>query len=370
MTVELLTDKILFPDVSAEDFSAAQARLLKRQAEEKSRKQASSQNDSNLSDIILFPLSSSTLPSARSMDDQKEVMDYKANIVSAKNKRMAEEIVSMMEYDAAEIGMVSYMSQMLVQMMLPHSEHKDAGGHPINEYKRENGRATLTIMTPSIYGGVPYGVVPRQLLMWLTTEAVRLKSREIFLGDSLTSFLKEMGVKVTGGKEGSLLRIRKQSNRLFNSFINYDPGLDTNSRRHNLIITDSNESFSFWSENNCKAWESHIVLSDQFFQEIIQNPVPIDRRAIRALSGSAFALDLYCWLTWRLYSVKKYTSIPWEYLQSQFGSSYKHLRQFRDRFKHVLDLVLEVYPANVRVEQSCLVLLPSVTSIPRKSVQL
>lgn len=349
--------------LSDEELLAKQALLKQKQAEEKARKQIAENISIGQLNLGLLPITSPSLPNPRPITPVTPEIAEKEQAVSRKNKKMAEEIISIMEHDASELGMISYMAQMLVQMTLPHSELRGTNGLPVTEYSKTNGRATLTIMTPSIYGGIPFGVVPRQLLMWLTTEAVRTKQKEIFLGDSLTAFLRDIGIAVTGGKEGSLTRFKKQSDRLFNSFINYDPGDTTNAPRSNLKITSSNKSFSFWRSDGKPTWESHIVLDTEFYESLIQNPVPIDKRAIRALSGNAFALDLYCWLTWRMYSVKKYTRIPWEYLQLQFGANYKDLRFFRRRFAEVLNQVLAVYPASVSVEKDCLILQPSTTSI-------
>lgn len=358
-------DHLILPgfglDISDEDLRAAQERLKAKQAEAKSRRLVEEQISVGQLDLSLLPKNVPGLPLPPT--DQALELQAKALTASKKKKKIVDEMISIMEHDATEIGMISYMAQMLVQMTLPHSEQKGPNGLPVTEYRKSNGRATLTIMTPSIYGGIPFGVVPRQLLMWLTTEAVKTKSKEIFLGESLTGFLKDIGLQVTGGKEGSLTRFKRQSDRLFNSFINYDPGDESNAPRSNLKITSTNKSFSFWNTEGKPTWESHIVLDNDFYQSLIDNPVPIDKRAIRALAGNSFALDMYCWLTWRMFSVKKYTRIPWEYLQLQFGAGYKDLRAFRRRFAEVLSQVLAVYPVNVSVEKEALILQPSGTSV-------
>lgn len=244
--------------ISEEELMAKQALLKQKQAEEKARKQIAENISIGQLNLGLLPITNTSLPTPRQENHHHETSETQ-QVISRKKKKMAEEIVSIMEHDASELGMISYMAQMLVQMTLPHSELRGTNGLPVTEYSKTNGRATLTIMTPSIYGGIPFGVVPRQLLMWLTTEAVRTKQKEIFLGDSLTAFMKDIGIAVTGGKEGSLTRFKKQSDRLFNSFINYDPGDATNAPRSNLKITSSNKSFSFWKTDGKPTWESHKI---------------------------------------------------------------------------------------------------------------
>jgi len=43
-------------------------------------------------------------------------------------------------------------------------------------------------------------------------------------------------------------------------------------------------------------------------------------------------LDLYVWLAYRLRSLQKPTTVTWSQLEAQFGSEYKHQRQFRAKF--------------------------------------
>ena len=60
-------------------------------------------------------------------------------------------------------------------------------------------------------------------------------------------------------------------------------------------------------------------------------PCPLDERAIAALSHSAMALDVYCWLAQRLHRVEhgKPAFIPWTALQDQFGWHYGRIRQIQ-----------------------------------------
>ena len=60
------------------------------------------------------------------------------------------------------------------------------------------------------------------------------------------------------------------------------------------------------------------------------------------------AIDIYCWLTMRLLSVRKPTLIPWKSLQEQFGAGYSldsaGRRDFKVNFQKQLKKVLVVYP--------------------------
>src|ERR1700674_760192 len=87
----------------------------------------------------------------------------------------------------------AYLPRELVQVTLPH---KNPGSVPL--WKRANGNLTVGIQpgmnlnTGESYG-YPYGTVPRLLLFWITTEAVRTKSRRLELGNSLRGFMADLG---------------------------------------------------------------------------------------------------------------------------------------------------------------------------------
>ena len=51
-------------------------------------------------------------------------------------------------------------------------------------------------------------------------------------------------------------------------------------------------------------WESKIHLSEPFFNEIIQHPVPLDMNTLTALKRSTLGLDLYLWLVYRTFTLR------------------------------------------------------------------
>ena len=54
-------------------------------------------------------------------------------------------------------------------------------------------------MTAGVNNKLPYGNLPRLLLAWVCTEAVRTQRRELILGDSLSAFMRSVGVYNGGG---------------------------------------------------------------------------------------------------------------------------------------------------------------------------
>jgi hypothetical protein len=93
--------------------------------------------------------------------------------------------------DANSAEQIAYMARLLVQTTLPH---RDPGA--IEVWVRRNGNFTLQITpgrtvasarTTSRRLGIPYGTYPRLIMTFLTTEAVRTRSPEVYLGRSLNS---------------------------------------------------------------------------------------------------------------------------------------------------------------------------------------
>ncbi len=107
----------------------------------------------------------------------------------------------------AEI-VTGFMARSLVQATMPHSKPQE------NYFVRKNGSYTLSMQGHPTYG-IPYGTIPRLLMSWITTEAVRKKSKEIELGHSLNQFMGALGFTATGGKNGSITSLKDQMKRLF-----------------------------------------------------------------------------------------------------------------------------------------------------------
>ena len=91
---------------------------------------------------------------------------------------------------------------------------------------RQDGQYTLIInpkpVVESINGhkslhslGVPYGSLPRLVLIHIMTEAVRTKSRHIVLGQTFTEWMRRLGFRtVSYGPRGSATLIKEQLDRL------------------------------------------------------------------------------------------------------------------------------------------------------------
>lgn len=79
--------------------------------------------------------------------------------------------------------------------------------------------------------------------------------------------------------------------------------------------------------------------------------MPLDHRAVAALSGSSMALDAYAWLAQRLHRVSatKPQFVAWASLYEQFGQGFARVRDFRRQFLRTLHQVQSAYP-NAHIE--------------------
>lgn len=254
-------------------------------------------------------------------------------------------------HEARDAGSIGYMARVLVQATFPHTARKE----PYLE--RSNGDLTLTVFAPPSVG-LPYGSPPRHILAWVTTEAVRTRTPELVLGECYGTWLRKLGVQYGGQQYRNYQRAALS---LFASTISC------------TVIHEAGASFAgvqiarraalWWnpkSPEQLGLWESTVTLSDDFFQAVIDRPVPLDLPTLRALSRSPLALDLYTWLTYRMSYLRKPTLIPWEALQAQFGADYHRSIDFRRKVIAALQKVVRFYPtARVAAETSGIRLLPS-----------
>jgi len=242
--------------------------------------------------------------------------------------------------DAREAGAVGYMSRLLVQATLPHRKPADGDTY----YERRNGALSLSVLSPP-HVGLPYGTYPRLLLAWITTEAVRTKSPELELGDSLSQFMCQLGLAPSGGRWGSISRLRDHCFRLFTSTISWTYEGDTSWAHGGIKPIEHAEMF--WDPKRPEQlalggpMRSFIRLSPSFFTELLARPVPLDMRVLKQLARqrSPLAIDIYTWLTYRVSYLREPVTVQWEWLAWQFGGEYSRIRDFKQNFIHWLTIV-------------------------------
>ena len=258
---------------------------------------------------------------------------------------------------------LGFMARMMVLCSLPRT-------NPGNrlQYKRVNGPFTL-YMTASGGNKLPYGNLPRLILAWVCSEAVRTQSRELVLGKSLSEFMRTLGVYSSSGEKHT--RLRNQMKRLFGCTVSMIYENERGEARVSSLVAD--RTVFWWSEGKPDErvlWESKIRLGEDFFNEIINHPVPLNLNTLTALKRSPLGLDLYLWLVYRTFTLRAPLRLTWRLLYRQFGAdpdkaSDKFIvRNFRTKCLRELKKIKLAWPElNYATAKGVLILHPSTPAI-------
>jgi plasmid replication initiation protein len=161
-------------------------------------------------------------------------------------------------------------------------------------YERRNGQFVLQITGHPEFGE-PFGqdrIVP----IFLATLAVRQKSQTIRFKTAAEMF-ETFGMH-KGGKE--YRRLVAAFERIFGATMFF--GTDSLSRTAKVVqrsrfnfLREAQISYSRQPDKRAlgEEFENVIVLSDEFYQEIIAHPIPTDLDAVKVLAATPAVLDLF-----------------------------------------------------------------------------
>ena len=260
--------------------------------------------------------------------------------------------------DAHDSGSISFQYVPLIQCSFPHADQGE-----LTTFTRRNGWLELTLSTARKDFGLPYGVPARLLTIYCASEAIRTRSPEIFLGDSVNEFLRRLDVPVTRGARGSQRVYANQLLRLIHCAISIDENLRDAKGRVGLHIRQAlfaEEARLWWDQGAGLGRGSSLVLSAVLFDSILERSAPLSTHAIKHLRKSPMDLDVYAWLVHRLYHLNSVSMISWAQLSGQFGHGYTEARKFRHFFLDSLKRVQVVYPeAKLKITEVGLMLMPS-----------
>ena len=276
---------------------------------------------------------------------------------------------------------LGFLARVFAQAALPY---KNPGNLP--SWGRRNGGLTLTVQPgttlnehgESISLGYPYGTYPRLVLIWMATEAVRTGERVLPLGETLSDFMRQLGIRITGGKTGTIGRLEDQLIRLFNARINVHSQESTSvyERRSAEFLNISAGYDLWWSKKSPEQptlIPSYVKLTEEFFNEVMSRPVPLDMDVLKQLRSSAVRLDIYAWLTYRMSYLRNPTHVSWDQLMFQFGSA-GATRAARHKFRrdftrHLNEVQVYYRDAHVFVDgQRGVTLFPSSPHVAKRSL--
>ena len=261
---------------------------------------------------------------------------------------------------------LGFMARLLALCSLPRTNPGTR-----KEYVRRNGPYTL-VMSAGGLNKLPFGNIPRLLLAWVSTEAVRTQSREISLGRSLSGFMRKLGMEDrSGSPRGDRTRLRNQMKRLFSASVQLiyeDAQMDLTA---SSFVAD--RTAFWWNERKPDApvlFDSKIRLGEDFFNEIINHPVPIDMNTLTALKRCVLGLDLYLWLNYRTFALRAPLRLTWRQLYCQFGTdpdkahNKKTIQNFRVQVLRELKKIKLAWPElNYTTAPGLLILHPSTPAI-------
>jgi hypothetical protein len=266
-------------------------------------------------------------------------------LVSKRKPRRAEAIQTVREKRETETQNLGFSSRPFVLCGLPVKQPE--AGCLLHE--RRNGQFVLQVTGHPSYG-LPWGQ-DRLVPIFLATLAIRQQTPRITF-ESAAQMLDTFAMQQGGTQYRRLVAAFQ---RIFGATIFF--GSDTQRERATVV---QRARFNFMSE--ARIWYSRdadqkllpgdcqnvIVLSDEFYREVLNHPIPTDLEAAKALSSSPAALDLFMWLTYRCFTARGRERVP---LFGDFGlirqlgsADYARPRKFREKLEGWLDLVRTMWP--------------------------
>jgi len=240
-----------------------------------------------------------------------------------------------------------FLHTVMCQVGLPRSR-TDA-----RTFERQNGHVSILLEAGKLYDGrdwtdqpLPYGTIPRLVMVYVSSEAKRTKQRRIEIGDSIRQFLTALGMQTSGGQRGGYTALRRQMEAL--AACRLTLGMHAEGR---VVTVDAKpiKRFEAWLQqegDQRTLWPGVLELSEDFFNTLTTHAVPLDYRALAALKHSSLALDIYTWLAHRLCRIRSPggVQLSWQNLRDQFGQEYGSSKDFKREFRHALRQVSTVYP--------------------------
>lgn len=268
---------------------------------------------------------------------------------------------------------IGFLPAGLCHTFLPYTDP----GDDVKLWYREQGNYILSVAsvprlnpdTKEVESfGIPYGPKPRLLLAVLNTLALKTKSAELHLGNSLTEFIGDFLKLSTDGR--TIRGVKSQMAKLAASDVQISYRLgEGHTIEEGMKIIRGLDLWWTKDKNQRHLWGNYLRFSDDYFNMLQEHGVPLDMRALQVLSNKPMAIDLYSFLAHRLHSLGKPITVSWQAMKDQFGFSYERMDHFKHDFRKCLDLVKPLYP-DARIEEvynKGFTLAPSKPAVPGKT---
>jgi hypothetical protein len=299
--------------------------------------------------------------------------DKKQPKLTLVQKRVIESGIDIAMYPPEDIA---YQHTVFCQTCLPYRNP----GDEVRVWERRQGQVLLRVEAGSALNpetdqfeqlGLPFGPKSRLILSHLNSEALKKSSPVVEVEAHFTGFVKRIADPLKQGRSdpnGRELKIFKtQLSALAASSIRLGVKQE---ERAITIKSDIIQAFDLWFPKDDRQrvlWPSVIRLSEDYFNSLAKHAVPLDERALFALSHSAMALDIYTWLAQRLHRIpaNRPQFVSWAAIKAQFGQGYNELKFFRRAFIHTLRLVHGQYQtAQIEINEKGVTLFHSMPPVP------
>ncbi|WP_158747766.1 replication protein RepA [Acidisphaera sp. L21] len=270
-------------------------------------------------------------------------------------------------YMGSEDGEVGYLYSGWAQSSLPHKRIADDAVWQVRTdhvslMVQPGFRPTAT--GDAIPVGVPYGSRARLIFLYLQSEALKSNSREVPLGKSLHAWLKRLDISVGGT---SMAAVRDQAERISRCRMSFQIKQGSRTGLVNQNVLDASMFVEDDSAQGALFIET-AKLSELFFDQLKRHPVPVEESAVKQIANNSLAIDVYCWLAYRLHSLSEPKLVTWKSLHLQFGRGSRRMDHFRAYFRKVLELSMAVYPgAQVATDERGVTLMPSRPPVSARS---
>lgn len=270
---------------------------------------------------------------------------------------------------------VGYTHPVFLQCFLP-TRHSDRNRQ---RWQTNCGRASLVIRAGELANPdkqneyqtclVPAGPKARFVVAYVNDYIQRNKTPTVNMGDSLRAAMEQMEIPI-GGKNG------KELAREVKNFAAAEIGIGTweqdQVHHHRALVADH---MSFWLEKNPNQrtiWQPEMTVSEKYFAAIRDGDrlAPFYWPAMRKLQHDTRAMDIHCFLTYRLRNgLKRPVVLHARVLHALFGQDIKELKKFWQSFKKSLTAARQEYPqAVVEVKNDCIILGNSPPLIPYRKM--
>lgn len=249
-------------------------------------------------------------------------------------------------HDKATIEDAIFQHSVLCQTFLPYRNP----GDQVRVWQQKQGHVSLAVQAGGAFNqngvlediGLPYGTKARLILAHINSEAIKSQSRVIDVEGSMSAFIKRIGLSLDGR---TIKEVKEQLRRLSTAKLSLGFSNGVRGVQYDLQIINA---FDLWFPKNEKQrvlWPSRVQLNEDYFQSLMHHAIPLDERALAALSHNAMALDIYSWLAQRLHRInpKDVQFVSWESIKLQFGQGYDRMNDFKKIFRKTLSIVRTQY---------------------------